>query len=66
MNQQPVRISLSILTLHKAHAVQHPDHDELAARIENYELAFRMQIQVPETLDLSKDDARTKETMERI
>jgi hypothetical protein len=27
----------------------------------NYELAYRMQMQVPETLDLSKEDARTKE-----
>jgi uncharacterized protein (DUF1501 family) len=27
----------------------------------NYELAFRMQMQVPETLDLSKEDEKTKE-----
>jgi hypothetical protein len=29
--------------------------------MDNYELAFRMQMQVPETLDLSKEDAKTKE-----
>ena len=28
--------------------------------MDNYELAFRMQMQVPETLDLSKEDAKTK------
>ncbi len=39
--------------LNTAHAAQHPGHDELAARMDDYELAFRMQMQVPETLDLS-------------
>ena len=28
--------------------------------MDNYELAFRMQLQVPETLDLSKEDEKTK------
>jgi hypothetical protein len=40
---------------------QHPGHDELAARKDSYELAFRMQMQVPEVLDLSREDARTRE-----
>ncbi len=40
--------------LNAAHAAQHPGHDELAARMDNYELAFRMQMQVPEVLDLSQ------------
>ena len=35
--------------------------DRLAARIENYELAFRMQTQVPDLLDIDNEDARTKE-----
>ncbi|AMV18772.1 DUF1501 domain-containing protein [Planctomyces sp. SH-PL14] len=48
------RKNLDLLaTLNAAHAERHPGHDELAARAENYELAFRMQTQVPETLDLS-------------
>ena len=47
--------------LNAAHAEQHPGHDELSARMNNYELAFRMQMQVPETLDLSKEDEKTKE-----
>ncbi|MEY2821648.1 MAG: hypothetical protein RL105_1220 [Verrucomicrobiota bacterium] len=47
--------------LNAAHAEQHPGHDELSARMNNYELAFRMQMQVPETLDLSKESEKTKE-----
>ena len=56
------RVNLDLLAkLNAAHAAQHPGHDELAARMDNYELAFRMQAQVPETLDLSKEDVKTKE-----
>lgn len=56
------RANLDMLaTLNAAHALQHPGHDELSARMDSYELAFRMQAQVPETLDISKEDARTKE-----
>ncbi len=44
-----------------AHARQHPDHQELAARMEAYELGFRMQMQVPGILDLEHEDARTIE-----
>jgi hypothetical protein len=50
-----------IAKLNTAHAVQHPGHDELAARMDNYELAFRMQMQVPKVLDLSQEDASIKE-----
>jgi hypothetical protein len=42
------------------HAEEHPWHDELKARMNNYELAFRMQMQVPEVIDLEKEDAGTK------
>ena len=55
------RANLDLLaSLNSAHAARHPGHDELAARMDNYELAFRMQLQVPETLDLSKEDEKTK------
>jgi len=47
--------------LNKAHHEQHPSHDELAARMENYELAFRMQMQVPGILDIDEESERTKE-----
>jgi hypothetical protein len=39
----------------------HPWHDELAARMDSYELAFRMQMSVPGILDLSQENEKTKE-----
>jgi hypothetical protein len=55
------RQNLDLLAqLNSTHAARHPGVDELAARMDNYELAFRMQMQVPETLDLSKESAPTK------
>lgn len=50
-----------VASLNAAHASEHPDHAELSARMDSYELAFRMQTQVPETLDLSKENEKTKE-----
>lgn len=41
--------------LNQRHQARHPWHDELSARMESYELAFRMQMQVPEVLDLSRE-----------
>jgi hypothetical protein len=46
--------------LNTSHHAAHPQHDELAARTEAYELAFRMQMQVPGILDLDKEDAKLK------
>ncbi|MCS1409031.1 MAG: hypothetical protein M2R45_02210 [Verrucomicrobia subdivision 3 bacterium] len=48
-------------TLNLAHQQQHPSHQELNARMENYELAFRMQTEVPGVLDISNEDERTQE-----
>lgn len=50
-----------IARLNTAHAERHPEHEELAARMNNYELAFRMQMQVPEVLDLSNEDEHTRD-----
>lgn len=50
-----------IARMNAAHSLAHPDHDELTARMKNYELAYRMQIQVPDILDLSREDARTRD-----
>ena len=62
VTQEQQRKNLDLMAkLNAAHAEQHPGHDELSARMNNYELAFRMQMQVPETLDLSKEDEKTKE-----
>lgn len=55
------RQNLDLLAkLNQEHAAGHPGHDELAARMENYELAFRMQMQVPGLIDLSQEDEKMK------
>ena len=56
------RANLDLLAeLNTRHRERHPDHDELAARMNNYELAFRMQMTVPGLLDIEKESAKTKE-----
>ena len=63
--------------LNSLHKEQHSQHDELAARMESYELAYRMQMEVPGILDLGNekestreayglDDARTEEFGRRL
>ena len=55
------RESLDLLhTFNQTHQQQHPQHDELAARISNYELAFRMQMEVPELMDIDSEPEDTK------
>ncbi|MBP7142362.1 MAG: DUF1501 domain-containing protein [Opitutaceae bacterium] len=48
--------------LNLAHQQAHPGHVELEARMEAYELAFRMQMQVPGILDIDRENARTRES----
>ncbi len=56
------RQNLDLLSsLNRDHAQHHAGHTELAARMNNYELAFRMQAQVPDLLDISKENAQTQE-----
>lgn len=47
--------------LNQRHLARHPEHAELRARIESYELAFRMQSEMPGVVDLSKESAATLE-----
>ena len=47
--------------LNARHASLHPGHSELEARISSYELAFQLQREAPEALDLSRE---TRETLE--
>lgn len=47
--------------LNRSHAAARPGRDVLAARMASYELAFRMQAQVPELLDLSRESQATRE-----
>jgi hypothetical protein len=54
------RANLDLLAkLNAGHQEQYPWNDELAARVENYERAFRMQMQAPGIFDLDSEDART-------
>ncbi|MDP6930217.1 MAG: DUF1501 domain-containing protein [Planctomycetota bacterium] len=45
--------------LNEAHRAKHPGHDDLAARMESYELAFRMQTEVPGVVDLDGESPDT-------
>jgi hypothetical protein len=47
-------------TINKKHMAKHPEHAELAARMNNYELAFRMQGKVPGIIDIDKESEHTK------
>jgi hypothetical protein len=54
------RMNLDLLAkLNERHKEQYPWNDELAARVENYERAFRMQMQAPGIFDLNAEDERT-------
>ena len=48
-----------LATLNRRHAKRHPQHDELEARMQNYELAFRMQTRVPDLVDLGQETRAT-------
>ena len=47
--------------LNQLHAKKHPDHRELAARMDSYELAYRMQLEVPGVMDLNDETQATRE-----
>jgi len=55
------RRNLDLLArLNAEHQTQHPQHAALAARMEAYELAFRMQMEVPGVLELTRETAATQ------
>jgi hypothetical protein len=58
-NQQQGRLDL-LYQLNQQHAQERPLESELEARIASYELAFRMQAQAPEAVDLSQETAETR------
>ena len=47
--------------LNQQHADMHPEHADLAARMESYELAYRMQTEVPDVIDLKKEPEHIRE-----
>jgi hypothetical protein len=55
------RAQLDLLArLNKAGLDRHPAEAELAARVETFELAYRMQMAAPDALDLAKETEETK------
>jgi hypothetical protein len=61
VSREQERENLDLLdVLNRQHLERHPGRDDLAARIASYELAFRMQMEVPGILDLTQEDARTR------
>jgi hypothetical protein len=62
VTRQEQRANLDLLgQLNAGDLRRHPHHADLAARMEAYELAFRMQAEVPGLLDLSRESRRTQE-----
>ncbi len=47
--------------LNKKHAEFHPEHEALNARMQNYELAYRMQMEVPDVIDIASENETTRE-----
>lgn len=55
------RRALDLLaSLNREHLQRHPGDSELAARIESYELAYRMQTSATEAVDLGRESAQTR------
>jgi hypothetical protein len=56
------KANLDFLTsLNRMHQARHQDHEELSARIESYELAFRMQSEMPGVLDIDSEPLHVRE-----
>ena len=55
------RLQLDLLARrNREHLKSKPDHSALEARIESFEMAFRMQAEAPVVLDLNRESAATK------
>jgi len=59
LDQQRRQLDL-MAELNEEHAKKHPDEADLVARIQSYELAFRMQMTAPEAIELSDETEETK------
>jgi len=57
---QQLRLIQSLNELNRAHLAARPDNTNLAARIDSYELAFRMQAKAPEAIDLESESEETR------
>lgn len=61
VSEEQQRANLDFLgRLNQSHQERRPRHDELAARIESYELAFRMQAEMPDAVDVDSEPESVK------
>ena len=60
LEQQKDNINL-LNRWNQGYLASNPDNSDLMARMRNYELAFRMQTAVPETLDVNQESEKTRE-----
>jgi hypothetical protein len=61
ISQQTQRATLDLVAdLDREHLRERPFDTDLEARLESYELAFRMQSEAPEAVDISKESEATK------
>jgi hypothetical protein len=58
-NQQRAKLDL-IADLNRHHSAARSDDSRLTARLSAYELAYRMQAEAPEAVDLARESAETK------
>jgi len=62
MSEGQQRAQLDLMQkLNGRHAREHAQEAELSARIESFEMAYRMQMSAPETFDLNKESTTTRE-----
>ena len=62
MTRQMERNNLDLLAeLEANHKQNHPQNKILEARVHNYELAYRMQMQVPDIIDIESESDKVKE-----
>ena len=62
VTRQVQRANLDLLgQLNSDHLQDHPSHQDLAARMASYELAFRMQSIVPDLLDISREPQKLRD-----
>jgi hypothetical protein len=62
MTRDAQRRGLDLLQeLNRAHLSERPGNSELAARIQSYELAYKMQTSATAAVDLEREDAATRE-----
>lgn len=59
-SQQRAQLDL-LRQLNQDHQALHPLENDLTARIESFELAYRMQMAAPEAMDVSKEPAKVRE-----